>query len=255
MIEDVIAETFGAARGARAARSADDIRRRGHAGRCFLGRHGRADRAIKAMLAREVYRHQRVMDGRWARPRAWSAACSTRYLPIPARCRRTGGPSRQATTTGSARRVADFLAGMTDRYARRRTPAGLFDDARREFGLGRAAICHEAGDSPRAMNIFHDFTDRIRAVVQPIRRRRRSFGGACAIFDRIVVEPPRDAAHGDLAIQRGDGAGQAARRSSRAILPPASPRRSPATPTSTRRRSPGRASSTSACSRPSGSRR
>jgi arginyl-tRNA synthetase len=47
------------------------------------------------------------------------------------------------------------------------------------------------------MNIFHDFTQRIRKVVEPIIREAGSPAGAD--LDRIVVEPPREASHGDLA--------------------------------------------------------
>jgi arginyl-tRNA synthetase len=47
------------------------------------------------------------------------------------------------------------------------------------------------------MNIFHDFTARIRKVVEPIIREAGSPDGADP--DRIVVEPPREAGHGDLA--------------------------------------------------------
>ena len=54
------------------------------------------------------------------------------------------------------------------------------------------------------MNIFEDFQARI----APLLRRRRS-GRAlcrrCSIFRRFVVEPPREAAHGDLVDQCGDG--------------------------------------------------
>jgi arginyl-tRNA synthetase len=46
------------------------------------------------------------------------------------------------------------------------------------------------------MNIFHDFTDRIKAIVRPIAARSPE---AAALLDRIVVEPPREASHGDLA--------------------------------------------------------
>src|SRR3990172_11132480 len=44
------------------------------------------------------------------------------------------------------------------------------------------------------MNIFHDFTDRIKKAVQSVIETADS-----ADLDRIVVEPPRDASHGDLA--------------------------------------------------------
>jgi arginyl-tRNA synthetase len=46
------------------------------------------------------------------------------------------------------------------------------------------------------MNIFHDFTDRIRKVVAPIVAET---AGDDVDLGRIVVEPPRDPSHGDLA--------------------------------------------------------
>src|SRR5262249_4997485 len=46
------------------------------------------------------------------------------------------------------------------------------------------------------MNIFSDFTARIKSAAEPIVRE----GGSSAdVLDRIIVEPPREADHGDLA--------------------------------------------------------
>ena len=47
------------------------------------------------------------------------------------------------------------------------------------------------------MNIFADFTDRVRAAVGALELSASS-GGALDV-SRAVVEPPRDASHGDLA--------------------------------------------------------
>src|SRR4051794_18625870 len=47
------------------------------------------------------------------------------------------------------------------------------------------------------MNIFGDFTGRVRNAVQPI--VAESGKGTSFDLDRIVVEPPREIAHGDLA--------------------------------------------------------
>ena len=46
------------------------------------------------------------------------------------------------------------------------------------------------------MNIFHDFTDRIRKIVQPIVDEQSL--AEPPDLDRIVVELPRDPSHGDL---------------------------------------------------------
>src|SRR5258708_5534236 len=47
------------------------------------------------------------------------------------------------------------------------------------------------------MNIFNDFTGRVKSAAQSI--VRESGKAADADLDRIMVEPPREAAHGDLA--------------------------------------------------------
>jgi len=47
------------------------------------------------------------------------------------------------------------------------------------------------------MNIFHDFTDRIQAAVRSV--IAAEFGGREVDLSRVVVEPPRDAGHGELA--------------------------------------------------------
>ncbi|CAN5263652.1 arginine--tRNA ligase [soil metagenome] len=46
------------------------------------------------------------------------------------------------------------------------------------------------------MNVFNDFTDRVRKAIAPVVAES---GVAGAPVDRVVVEPPRDASHGDLA--------------------------------------------------------
>ncbi len=47
------------------------------------------------------------------------------------------------------------------------------------------------------MNIFNDFTDRIKKISEPIVAANSSGDGVS--LDRVLVEPPRDPAHGDLA--------------------------------------------------------
>ena len=47
------------------------------------------------------------------------------------------------------------------------------------------------------MNIFHDFTDRVKNAAEVIVRKVDS--SADLDLDRVLVEPPRDASHGDLA--------------------------------------------------------
>ena len=73
---------------------------------------------LKDYLFVNVYRHPRVMavmvGGRAHRARA----CSSATWPTPASCRSPGTPPRRAGPTPErAGVVADFVAGMTDRYA------------------------------------------------------------------------------------------------------------------------------------------
>ena len=54
----------------------------------------------------------------WTRPRAWCATCLRATAPIPATCRRNGSEGLDGLDDAArARRIADFIAGMTDRYA------------------------------------------------------------------------------------------------------------------------------------------
>ena len=50
-------------------------------------------------------------------PKAWCATCSRTMPRIPPTCRPSGAQGSTPATTPRARRVADFIAGMTDRYA------------------------------------------------------------------------------------------------------------------------------------------
>ena len=56
--------------------------------------------------------------GSWARRRRWCAGCSPITSKRRATCRPIGSAgSMPADATGRALRIADFIAGMTDRYA------------------------------------------------------------------------------------------------------------------------------------------
>ena len=116
MIEDVIAETSIRLRSL-APRSVEDVRHAGAPVGAFSPAMIAADRAIKDFLYPRMYRHsriQRIMDdaervvsglfGRYAAqpdhlPPEWSHTVSTE------------------DESGRLRSIADFIAGMTDRYA------------------------------------------------------------------------------------------------------------------------------------------
>jgi dGTPase len=112
LVEDVIAESARRI-AALAPRSADDIR---HAAAPVIGfspATADVDRALKAKLSREVYRHAEVM-GVMGRAEAVIARLFARYRDDPAALPQTWRP---AAGDDRERTVADFLAGMTDRYA------------------------------------------------------------------------------------------------------------------------------------------
>ena len=114
MIEDVIAESLGRLDRLSPA-SADDIRRAGGPVIGFSPAMTAADRDIKAFLTERVYRHRRVM-GVMERAEGVVDRLFRRYsedaAALPAEWRLPEADDERRT-----RRIADFLAGMTDRYA------------------------------------------------------------------------------------------------------------------------------------------
>jgi dGTPase len=116
LIDDVVAET-----GRRLAeldpRSADDVRNAASPVAGFSAAVGEADRAIKSFLKARMYRHARVM-------RVMDQAAGvvrdlfTRYSAHPDEL---PGEWQEGLAgldaAAQARRIADFIAGMTDRYA------------------------------------------------------------------------------------------------------------------------------------------
>jgi dGTPase len=116
LIDDVVSETAG--RLTRLApRSADDVRRAAAPVGGFSRETGDADRAIKNFLAARMYRHARVtkvMDQAASVVRDLFVRYQARPQDLPAEWNEslTGLDEAQR-----ARHIADFIAGMTDRYA------------------------------------------------------------------------------------------------------------------------------------------
>jgi dGTPase len=114
MIEDVIAESLGRL-GRLSPASADDVRRADGPVIGFSPAMAAADRDIKAFLTEHVYRHRRVM-GVMEQAEGVVDRLFRRYLEhapaLPAEWRLPDADDERRT-----RRIADFLAGMTDRYA------------------------------------------------------------------------------------------------------------------------------------------
>ena len=116
MIEDVIAETASRLRSL-APRSADDVRHAGQAVAGFSPAMAEADRAIKGFLYPRMYRHQRIMR---IMGDAERLVCGlfAHYLErrgdMPAEWAQTADEADEAARLSH---IADFIAGMTDRYA------------------------------------------------------------------------------------------------------------------------------------------
>jgi dGTPase len=116
LIDDVVAETSRRLL-ALAPRSADDVRRAPTPVVGFSAAIGHADRAIKSFLETRMYRHARVMqvmDQAAGVLRDLFARYNAQPGDLPAEWR---AGLAEADTGSRARRIADFIAGMTDRYA------------------------------------------------------------------------------------------------------------------------------------------
>jgi dGTPase len=116
LIEDVTAET-GRRLTRVAPNSADEVREAPAAVAGFSPAVGEAEHAIKDFLKVRMYRHDRVMgvmDQASGVVRDLFARYSTRAGDLPAEWQDGLAGADEAAR---ARRIADFIAGMTDRYA------------------------------------------------------------------------------------------------------------------------------------------
>jgi dGTPase len=116
LIEDVIAEA-GERLAALAPHCADDVRHAAAPVGGFSPAMAEADRAIKGFLYPRMYRHARIariMSEAEAVVRDLFARYAASPQDIPADWAHGAEPGEEATRL---RRIADFIAGMTDRYA------------------------------------------------------------------------------------------------------------------------------------------
>jgi len=116
LIEDVVAET-GRRLAVLAPASADAVRLAAAPVAGFSPAIGKADREIKDFLKAHMYRHarvMRVMDEAASVVRDLFARYDAHPDDLPAEWREGLGDVDDAAR---ARRIADFIAGMTDRYA------------------------------------------------------------------------------------------------------------------------------------------
>jgi dGTPase len=116
LIDDVVAET-GRRIAALAPRSADDVRRAAAPVVSFSTEIGEADRAIKTFLEKRMYRHSRVThvtDQAAVVVRDLFNRYSAHPADLPAEWKEGLG---ELDDTSRIRCIADFIAGMTDRFA------------------------------------------------------------------------------------------------------------------------------------------
>jgi dGTPase len=105
-------------------RSVEDVRRHGGPLVGFSEEMRNKERALKRFLFARMYRHERVMgaaaDGKHVVRELFDAYLQDPdLLPPEWRDAASGEPTAGASTTGpaAARRVADYIAGMTDHFA------------------------------------------------------------------------------------------------------------------------------------------
>jgi dGTPase len=115
LIEDVVAESERRCAAA-APCSADDVRLAGHALVGFSPEMQEVDRAIKKFLFPRMYRHPRIMRIMQA-AEGIVADLFRHFMTTPADMPAEWAHDISADSEARARRVADFIAGMTDRYA------------------------------------------------------------------------------------------------------------------------------------------
>jgi len=116
MIEDVLGESERRL-AALAARSVDDVRAAQAPVIAFSPAMQDADRAIKAFLLPRMYRHERVM-GIMREAERVVRELFARYLAAPHELPEEWRAGLDPADAGAgARHIADFIAGMTDRYA------------------------------------------------------------------------------------------------------------------------------------------
>jgi len=115
MIEDVIAESLRRIEETMPA-SSDAVRTAGRTLITFSQPMETADREIKDRLRTDVYRHETVM-GVMRQAEELVRRLFDRYRSDPASMPEAWRPAPDLDDAAAARQVADFLAGMTDRYA------------------------------------------------------------------------------------------------------------------------------------------
>jgi dGTPase len=115
MIEDVTAETDRCI-ARMGIRTAEEVRAAKSALAGFSPSMAEADRAIKAFLTPRMYRHPRVLDI-MEKAQAAVRDLFAHYFAVPADLPAEWARGLSTRDESKARRIADFIAGMTDNFA------------------------------------------------------------------------------------------------------------------------------------------
>ncbi len=113
MVNDVIAETRSRAEGLA---SADEVRGAGRATAAFSAKLATQERQLKAFMYAKLYHHPQQIETA-ERARAVTAALFAAYSQDPTQMDASWSERLPAEEPARSRHVADFIAGMTDRYA------------------------------------------------------------------------------------------------------------------------------------------
>ncbi len=113
MVNDVIAETRNRAEGLD---SADEVRAAGRATAAFSADLAGQERELKAFMYQRLYHHPQQLQTA-ERAQAVTAALFAAYSQEPAQMDASWAERLPAEEPARSRHIADFIAGMTDRYA------------------------------------------------------------------------------------------------------------------------------------------
>jgi dGTPase len=116
MINDVVTESGRRLMALKPA-TVEDIRNAGETVVAFSPPLGEADRAVKKFLTPRMYKHERVLAKMEAAQRVLHDLFSYYFDHIDAMPAEWTGDLERGDLSAKARRVADFIAGMTDNFA------------------------------------------------------------------------------------------------------------------------------------------
>jgi len=116
MVNDVLAETRARGAGLAGLAGPEDVRGAGQATAAFSGEMAGEERRLKHFLYDRLYHHPQQLATA-AKARAVTAGLFAAYMAEPALMGEGWAGRLPADETQRARHIADFIAGMTDRFA------------------------------------------------------------------------------------------------------------------------------------------